>query len=797
MIIRCKSCASAFAVDDGKVANKKFAFNCPKCGTENIIDNRHSAASAEFSEPVSDDLLNNFQTEAAPAPEKAADVKATQDIHADEKSGVDFSFDDDVLSGDEEPGEKPAKKATPDDSFTDEPDTGVKSEKAVKKMPGSDFGDIEIENEFEPFEAIEDTAPEAKGSGRDKKIAEQDEIDAMFAASDGEKTADEDISVDLDNLDIDFEAATEAKDKSAPAQEYETDDVIFFDDEPTEKQPAPGKKSEPVPAEDDITIDIDSLDIDVEDPEAVKEEPLFDFDITDDESEKAAEPEARGEELVFEADEDITLDIDSLDIDIEEPVKPLPKKKESAPTGDEDIRLDFDSPDIDIAEPEFDKEPSEDDLTGEDIDIDSLDFDTEETVKAATARPKNIREIMKEQAEQDDEEDIKLNLDELDIDIDEISEKDIDFVKKGKATAARKFIIEEAPEDEDESITIDLDSLDIDVTETSSIIDSEISEEDEKLTLEDAGITFDELTASEKKMMDLDLDDEEDIKLTLDEVDPEMRLEQIGEVESPDEPLPVDTIDDLPEIDLDGFDEQPAAAPIKGYRRIVPEEDLDIDIYHEDLTVKDRRKTRSAGVYHSEGTTMFTVDFSLKYSRVGALLRLLFLYPLSLIPHFVVLYIYTLLSGILGFINQIVILSTGRCVEDFAQIVENTLRYYLYINTCVTGIAEDRPEFAGRERIDHQMQLNLTYPLQYSRLLAVLRLSLAGIFIITLPHIVMLWFITLFVPFVYLFGIIWVIITGGWPTPLFMFLTMYFRYMARISSFMTGLTDQYPPFRLE
>src|SRR5208337_1157684 len=40
MIVRCSNCNSAFAVDDGKVENKKFAFACPKCDEENIIDNR-------------------------------------------------------------------------------------------------------------------------------------------------------------------------------------------------------------------------------------------------------------------------------------------------------------------------------------------------------------------------------------------------------------------------------------------------------------------------------------------------------------------------------------------------------------------------------------------------------------------------------------------------------------------------------------------------------------------------------------------------------------------------------------
>ena len=50
MIVRCTNCDSAFAVDDGKVKDKKFAFTCPKCTTENIIDNRKG-------EPIADTVL--------------------------------------------------------------------------------------------------------------------------------------------------------------------------------------------------------------------------------------------------------------------------------------------------------------------------------------------------------------------------------------------------------------------------------------------------------------------------------------------------------------------------------------------------------------------------------------------------------------------------------------------------------------------------------------------------------------------------------------------------------------------
>lgn len=956
---------AAFAVDDEKVADKKFAFTCPKCGIENVIDNRRAVGSVEFNEPVSDDLFDEVPGKAAPAAKKAPVNMPEEDIFAEEPAAAKTTADEFAAFEEEFPEEKPApagkqginlelEKApeSSEDLFVDGLDIeiGEDAEKAGKEMPEPDFGEIELESEFAAFDADEGKTS-ATASDRDKKITEQDEIDAMFAASSGKGGAksEEDVTVDIDSLDIDFEEKPPVKaGKTGPARDFGTGEDILFEEEPVssgagatrpdedltaleidtldlleEPEPGPAKKAAAPPAEEDITIDMDSLDIDIEEPAtepgkqgaekkaaavdevlfdfdmpeeepeaaapkkaaaedealfdleipeavpaktvaakkvrpedealfdleipeavpaetvaakkpAVKEEPLFDFDITEDEAGKAA-PEGKGEELFFDEDEivpdfeevpaetsakkpvqagkktaepddDITLDMDSLDIEIEEPVhasiRNLPEKKTAVTPADDSITLDVDSLDIDIEEPEFDSHPSKDELLEEDIeiDLDSLDFDNEEAQPAEPARAKNVREIMKEQAGQGDEEDIKLNLDELDIDIDEISEKDIDLIRKGKAPAGRKAVIEEAPEDEDESITIDLDALDIEVAENVPVVESEISEEDEKLTLEDAGMTFDELTTSEKKQMHLDLGDEEDIKLTLDEVDPGMRLEEIGETAPPDEKLLVDTMDELPEISLDEFEEKPSAAERRGYRRIVPESDLDLDLYEEEPAVKQRpsaKRKMGGGTYHARGTTSFTVDFSLKYSRIGAILRLLQLYTISMIPHLVVLYIYTILSGILGFINQIVILSTGRCVEDFAQIAENTLRYYLYLETCVTGIVEDRPEYAGRERIDHQMQLNLTYPLKYSKLLAALRLSVLGIFIVTLPHLVMLWFVTLFVPFVYFAGIIWVIISGRWPNPLFMVLTMYFRYMARISAFMIGLTDEYPPFRFE
>ncbi|HPJ35449.1 MAG TPA: DUF4389 domain-containing protein, partial [Spirochaetota bacterium] len=540
--------------------------------------------------------------------------------------------------------------------------------------------------------------------------------------------------------------------------------------------------------EDEITVDLDELDIELEgDLEGPKDElPAFE--------EEAAGTET-SEEPVF--DDDITIDMDSLDIDIEEAGdfhKPAPEVELPEAGEEDELVLNIDEFEEGMEAEEIaasagrGKEISpEDDIT---LDLDSLDIDLDE---GETTAP--LYEEMEEEKiipdETAEEEDLKLNLDEMDVDIEELEAEEPAHAEE---------------EEEDESITIDLDSLDIEVAESNEILTGEMTEEEEKLTLDDAGLTFSEL-AEEEKISEAAETDEEELSLSLDEIDPELKLQVIGE-EAPSDELPLtETVDELPEIDLDEYETAIREEAIPRYE----EPDINIEGIDEfeidevpvkpgraaDMDILEYEEGPGESYGPEKGSTTFSIDYSLKYSRLGAFLRLIGLYMLSMIPHFIVMLVYTILSGILGFINQIVILSTGHCVEDFSQVTENTMRYFLYIKTNISGIVEDRPIYAGREKIDHQMQLNITYPVKYSRNLAILRLSIIGIWIISIPHFIIMTLLTIVVPFVYLAGIVTVIATRRWPNPLFIFLTRYFRYLTRISSFLLGLTDEYPPFRFD
>jgi len=911
MIVRCTNCVSAFAVDDSKVANRKFAFTCPKCGTENIFDNRK-----QEEKPASDDLFfdeggeeqefretavkessfehdlgseDAFFEEPATSPEKKSANGINLEIEETTSSEEEISFDDDFLID-----EKPVKKAAPvEEEISFDEDIFLEEEKPVKKT-----APVEEEISFDEDIFLEEETPAKKPAPVEEEILfEEDELLVDEKPVKKPAPAEEEISFDED---IFLEEETPSK-KPAPVEEeilFEEDELlaeekpvkkaapadeeISFDEDIFLEEEKPAKKA--VSAEDEILFDDEFIIDETETPEESKKDRNIDEDLLDiglelevespgktpgdrdvkvssqdDIDAMFAELPAEEDLLVSKktgkektVDDDITVNLDELDIELEgdiplsedefisfdDTAKPAPKGKEDEPLFDDDITIDMESLDIDIEEagdihkpdktgeiPSADEEelflnidefedefaedkkgapahaeaaakrpaPPEDDIT---LDLDSLDIDLDESEinlpAEKTVKSKSAAEAMDESAE----EDLILSVDEMDVDIEELEEK-----------PSRKAAIEEA--EEDESITIDLETLDIEVAETPEIMSGEMTEEDEKLTLDDAGLTFSELTEEEIKREHSEAEEEE-LFLSLDEVDPDLKLQVIGEEAPADEKLLSETVDDLPEIDLEEYEavireEEFKSAKdndiiIEGldeFENIELSEISETAVRPVDLDILEYEETGEENYTPAKGSTTFSIDYSLKYSRLGAFLRLIGLYMFSMIPHFIVMLIYTILSGILGFINQIVILSTGRCVEDFSQITENTLRYFLYIKTNITGIVEDRPVYAGRESLSHQMQLNITYPVKYSRNLAILRLTIIGIWFITIPHFIIMSLLTLLVPFVYLAGIITVIITRRWPNPLFIFLTRYFRYLARISSFLLGLTDEYPPFRFD
>ncbi len=746
MIVRCKNCNSAFAVDDGKVKDKKFAFTCPKCDNENVIDNRKELKSAVAGPTVIDEEYNEVPERAArdtgfgeTRAAKNTERIPKNDILTDDELLLDDSamIDTDDLSGLAEP-----EKIEESDASLDHADLPP-ADDMRSEVP---LDDLNIDDELKDL-GINDIDLDEKPPVIEEKPLKRESHDSIFDELDldiGETKLDSDVI--LDEMDL-------KEDANAPVPLDEIDDIdkLLAEDE---------KKKE-------IVDDFEPLEVETAN---IASKPLAPDLVLDEEIK--AEEVYRAKDTM--EDESITIDLDTLDIDLENDAGVKEKKPHEKMSADDDFEL---------SETKASSRHEADEDENITIDLDSLDIDLQEE-----------KEPLKGESHE-----------ELDLDLSDFSEETIQELEEVSQKPKIK---------DDENITLDLNSLDISLEESDEIKKGEDLDEDEKLTLEDAGLTLEELTTDELISVSSESesrhDEEEDIKLTIDELGPDIDMndieKELKEAESilvepagnKDELLVVDELSDLPEIDFDKDLELAGIGAGTGKSKISKNQD-------ELFELNDREKAmKGKGGLQKElpdmvpkGAVNFSIDYSIRYSRIGALLRLFGIFFLGLIPHYMVFFVYNLLSVILGFINHILVIFTEKNIEDFSEIHENTLRYLLSISASSLGIVEEMPIFAGRDNIDYPLQMRIVYPLRSSRLLAFLRLSVVGIILLTLPHLVILGVMSLAVLLIFFTGILSVLITGGWPHMLFDFMTRYYRYMARVLAFSIGIIDVYPTFKFD
>ena len=693
MIVSCTNCKAQYSVNDSKIKDKIFGFNCPKCGTNVEIDNRAKSREKE---------KESFRQTAAAFDEDSITEELAEETGLG--SGAAFPEDNGLIGDDGLIGDIMDSPENEDD------DLGMEAEKSAPKIRSAlkTEPNAGLPSEDDLAGALENLSSDSDDDDATLSIDDMNlpDIETLGDISDAGETADDainktgDKAISEDELDSEHAAGFKKEYEDTLLDVLGDDDVKAEEEEDGDIQ----EDFNPIEVEEDISFEkkfpeeadleeIETGSISIDD---MKDEEIF--------AQKAA---------AEDEDENITIDLDSLDIQLEE---------------------------------EYENK------TGENRETEEL---------SGTFEPMNVE---------------SLDIEDFDGDIQEI-----EIVKEKKVQVKHEPGISG---EDDEDITLDLDALDLTLDEVEELKEGEeVDSDDERITLSDAGLTPDELIKEEA------LDNviaEEDIRLNIDEMAPEVGKISVKKGDS------LDLLEDeLPEIDLeelesdDLFKEDTYLDDINS-RRNFKEHELEIASADADI-----RDTVPGGMIN------FSIDYSLKCSRIGGLARLLCVYPVFLIPHFIVLLVYSILSSILSFFNWIFIAFSGIHEEDFTWIQENTIRYMLSLSACCLDVVEDMPKFAGRKDIDYPLQFDATYPVRYSRILAVLRISVIGILIAALPHLFLFMVLSVGCTVVYLIGIISVILFRKWPKTLFDFMVRYYRYYANISSFITGVIDRYPSFRFE
>lgn len=167
------------------------------------------------------------------------------------------------------------------------------------------------------------------------------------------------------------------------------------------------------------------------------------------------------------------------------------------------------------------------------------------------------------------------------------------------------------------------------------------------------------------------------------------------------------------------------------------------------------------------------------------------------IPHLILLSI----LGVLVYLSQIVlwafVLFGGRYPDWGYSLVGGTLRLALRYASFMYGLSDKYPSFSLSDIDDGSPRLVFNGPPATNRLWAIPVISIGVKYIMLIPHLIILYVLGLVVGVLQLVIWLFVLFTGQYPGWAQNLVGGYLRWAMRVASFLLGLTDAYPPFRLE
>ena len=184
------------------------------------------------------------------------------------------------------------------------------------------------------------------------------------------------------------------------------------------------------------------------------------------------------------------------------------------------------------------------------------------------------------------------------------------------------------------------------------------------------------------------------------------------------------------------------------------------------------------------------------------------------IPHYVVLALLWMAFFVLSVVAFVAILFTGRYPRTIFDFNVGVLRwtwrvaYYAY-----GGLGTDQyPPFTLHERPDYPAHLEVEYPAQLSRGLVLVKWWLLAI-----PHYIVVgifvgsgWYLATngdgadawsysggLIGLLVLVAAVVLLFTGRYPQPIFDLVLGLNRWVLRVAAYVSLMTDEYPPFRLD
>ena len=191
-----------------------------------------------------------------------------------------------------------------------------------------------------------------------------------------------------------------------------------------------------------------------------------------------------------------------------------------------------------------------------------------------------------------------------------------------------------------------------------------------------------------------------------------------------------------------------------------------------------------------------TAEYPESSSRLLAFLGFFFwLKMLGLLPHIIVLTVLSLVAGLLATIGYLVVLFTGNYPRGLFDFQVGMSRWNFRINCWLVGLTDKYPPFSFQEG-GYPADVSVEYPESSSRLLAFLGFFLLK-WLVLLPHIIVLYILSVVSLIIMTIGYLVVLFTGNYPRGLFDFMLGIGIWNYRVTAWYVGLVDKYPPFSLK
>jgi hypothetical protein len=167
---------------------------------------------------------------------------------------------------------------------------------------------------------------------------------------------------------------------------------------------------------------------------------------------------------------------------------------------------------------------------------------------------------------------------------------------------------------------------------------------------------------------------------------------------------------------------------------------------------------------------------------------------LLVIPHLFIAAVLLFVSEILAFVGWLAILFTGRLPDSIFNFITLTLRYNWRASSYEYFLREPYPPFdfemtVEDDGLDPPTRFMVRPPERSRNRLTVFFRAL-----LVIPHLVVLYFLSIAVSVVLFIAFFAVIITGKWPQGLREFTVGYSRWQMRVWAYSFLLVDEYPPF---